>query len=95
MKQRKEDIKTLEDMAMIAQSAYDNTGILAQQMLKEQKRLNDIASATFETLPKNKRPIFVKKLREEGYSQEEIGKMVNRSQSAVSKYETSFDKHNS
>ena len=92
MKQRKEDIKALED---IAKAAYANTGILAKQMLKEQKRVNDIASATFETLPRNKRAIFVKKLREEGYSQEEIGKMVNRSQSAISKYESSYDKYNS
>ena len=95
MKQRKEDIKALEDIAKIAELASLNTGILAKQMLKEQKRLKDITSATFETLPRNKRAIFVKKLREEGYSQEEVGKMVNRSQSAISKYESSYDKYNS
>jgi len=92
MKQRRKDIQELEN---IAKQAYISTGLLAEQMLKEKNRVDDITSATFETLSRRQRPVFIKELRKQGYSQEEIGKMVKRSQSTISKYENSFDKYNS
>lgn len=95
MKQTKNDIQELENIAMTAKQAYINTGLLAEQMLKEKKRTDNLTSATFETLSRRQRPVFVKELRKQGYSQEEIGNMVGRSQSTISKYEKSFDKQNS
>ena len=95
MKQRNQDIQELEDIAMIAKKAYINTGILAEQMLKEKKRTDDLTSATFETLSRRQRPVFVKELRKQGYSQEEVGKMVNRSQSSIHNYEKIYNKQNS
>jgi len=95
MKQRNQDIQELEDIAMIAKKAYINTGVLAEQMLKEKKRTDDLTAATFETLSRRQRPVFVKELRKQGYSQEEVGKMVNRSQSSIHNYEKIYNKQNS
>jgi len=89
MKERKQDIQVLE---AIAKEAYKNTGLLAEKMLKEQERANKITSATFEALPRRQRAVFVKELRKQGYTQEEIGTMVGRSQSSISKYEKMYTK---
>jgi len=91
MTKRQKDDEIIKN---IATTAYQNTQLLADSMLKEKKRTDAITSATFETLSRRQRPVFVQELRNQGYSQEEVGGMVGRSQSAISKYEKSFKKHN-
>jgi len=96
MTKREKDDKVIANIALsVATTAFENTAILAAQMQNEKKRTDAITSATFETLSRRQRPVFVQELRNQGYSQAEVGGMVNRSQSAISNYEKAFKKHNS
>ncbi len=68
--------------------------VVAKAMIEQQKLAQATATATWETLNRRERPVFVKSLRESGYTQEEIGNLVGRSQSAISQYEKKFDLQN-
>ena len=57
----------------------------------ERDRTNSIVKANWATMSRRERPLFVKSLRNDGYSQEEIGKMVGLSQGSISLYEKKFD----
>ncbi|RKJ83433.1 hypothetical protein D6R50_24705 [Aeromonas veronii] len=72
------------------------TGVtLTAQAIQQQKALsNATAKATWETLSRREKPVFVKSLRGDGYTQSEIGEMVGRSQSAISQYEKKYDSQN-
>jgi DNA-binding NarL/FixJ family response regulator len=95
MTKRQKDDEAISAIALsVATTAFKNTAILATQMQNEKKRTDAITTATFETLSRRQRPVFVQELRKQGYSQEEVGGMVSRSQSAISKYEKSFKKQN-
>ena len=95
MTQREKDDNVMQNIASTATLAYENTKLLANAMLKEKQRTDAITSATFETLSRRQRPVFIQELRKQGYSQEEVGGMVNRSQSSICNYEKAFKKYNS
>ena len=65
---------------------------LTAKAIKQQQALtNATIKATWETLSRRERPVFVKSLRDDGYTQSEIGNLVGRSQSAISQYEKMFE----
>lgn len=63
----------------------------AQAIQNERQRTNSIAKASWETMSRREKPVFVKSLRNDGYTQQEIGEMVGLSQGAISQYEKKFD----
>lgn len=69
-----------------ARDAANGVMMIAQQIKKEHERTNDITRATFETMSRRERPVFVKALRDKNYTQQEIGDMIGKSQSTVCQY---------
>ena len=68
---------------------------LTAKAIEQQKALTQAtAKATWETLSRRERPVFVQSLRDDGYTQSEIGNLVGRSQSAISQYEKKFELQN-
>ncbi|HMU66274.1 MAG TPA: helix-turn-helix transcriptional regulator [Cellvibrionaceae bacterium] len=94
---RKSDIDVMsEQISALVQGVTATSRaveLVSQQMTNERKRTNDLMSATFESLSKRERPVFVKTLRKQGYTQEEVGEAIGRSQSAVHQYEKKYDMH--
>ena len=66
----------------------------AKMMQNERERTNSIVKAAWSTMSRREKPTFVKSLRNDGYSQDEIGKMVGLSQGSISQYEKKFDMAN-
>lgn len=85
----------MQTLTQNIQATSQGVAIVAEQMVKERQRTNDLMSATFEALSKRERPVFVKTLRDQGYSQQEVGDAISRSQSAVCQYEKKYDMQNS
>lgn len=65
-----------------------------KMLQNERERTNNIVKATWATMSRREKPLFVKSLRNDGYSQQEIGNMVGLSQASISSYEKKFDMDN-
>ena len=63
----------------------------AQALHEQRERTNSVAKATWEPLNRRERPVFIKALRNDGYTQAEIGAIVGLSQPTISQYERTFD----
>ena len=87
--------KKLNEKVLAEQIAFLRTLITGPSVLlqNEKNRTNSVTKAYWTAMSSWERPLFVKSLRNDGYSQEEIGKMVGLSQASISRYEK-FDKTN-
>ncbi|EGU4055052.1 helix-turn-helix domain-containing protein [Salmonella enterica] len=82
------------DIEKEIESLAAGVSMTAKAIIHQKKLIDATAKATWETLSRRERPLFVKSLREDGYTQTEIGSMVGKSQSAISQYEKKFDLQN-
>ncbi len=95
---QKSDVEVLaEQVSAIATGVTATSAAVVQvanQIRAERARSNAISAATFEALSRRERPVFVAKLREQGFTQAEVGEAIGRSQSAVHQYEKKFNQQN-
>lgn len=68
--------------------------VMAKAIIEQQKIVKATTKATWETLSRRERPLYVQSMRNDGYTQGEIGEMVGRSQSAISQYEKKYKLQN-
>ena len=88
--------KTENEKVLSEQIVALSKGVIAtvKMMQKERERTDSIVKATWSTMSRREKPTFVKSLRNDGYSQKEIGNMVGLTQGAISQYEKKFDMAN-
>lgn len=88
--------KKTNDKVLTQQIVALSEGVFttAKMLQNERERTNNIVKATWATMSRREKPLFVKSLRNDGYSQQEIGNMVGLSQASISLYEKKFDMDN-
>lgn len=88
--------KKTNDKVLTQQIVALSEGVIttAKMLQNERERTNNIVKATWATMSRREKPLFVKSLRNDGYSQQEIGNMVGLSQASISLYEKKFDMDN-
>jgi len=64
--------------------------LLSKAIVQNQTESRSIAKATWETLSRREKPVFINSLRSDGYTQSEVGEIVGLSQSAIAQYEKKY-----